>query len=383
MTCVIALRARFIATNPAPLAQTRVAVVRPDLLREYLSSESQGDLVLNTLKCNSMLEVSWRCSVCQEVWSSTIRARAMENRTCPCCEKRTTLVDSGMSLAESHPDIAALWHPTRNGALTPSDVVASSSHIAWWKQGAEEFFWPIRSFVSYPVSASRWKAEMIATRKDVLNQIQGYLPVTKKEEECTSHQALTQLDKTKIRKRVINRVAIGKESAWGIFEPKKTLELASDIELTKLEMSMRRIVGEVTALRRKNGQNTSVPSLVGSNESMLREFYGFSEKSDNQQASDQSYEKTSNRKKAIRMPPRPNVATVEETLERNSERPVQGSAFGSWAKELQYNRRRPVRPQRRILLPEEMEMFEEKLEVEERPKLPGIPRIVGKLKTKE
>ncbi len=39
----------------------------------------------------------------------------------------------GRSLAERFPDVAAEWHPKRNGALRPSDVSAMSSCKAWWK----------------------------------------------------------------------------------------------------------------------------------------------------------------------------------------------------------------------------------------------------------
>lgn len=38
----------------------------------------------------------------------------------------------GNSLAEAHPDIAAEWHPTLNGTLTPSDVTRGSNRLVWW-----------------------------------------------------------------------------------------------------------------------------------------------------------------------------------------------------------------------------------------------------------
>jgi hypothetical protein len=31
-----------------------------------------------------------------------------------------------------YPAIAALWHPTRNGDLTPAEVTARSSRKVWW-----------------------------------------------------------------------------------------------------------------------------------------------------------------------------------------------------------------------------------------------------------
>ena len=39
------------------------------------------------------------------------------------------------SLAAGYPDIAAQWHPTKNGALTAGDVTARSGRKVWWQCG--------------------------------------------------------------------------------------------------------------------------------------------------------------------------------------------------------------------------------------------------------
>jgi hypothetical protein len=39
----------------------------------------------------------------------------------------------GKSLADLNPDLAKQWHPTKNGDLTPFDVMTGSIHEAWWK----------------------------------------------------------------------------------------------------------------------------------------------------------------------------------------------------------------------------------------------------------
>ena len=36
-------------------------------------------------------------------------------------------------MAITHPDLAAQWHPTKNGDLTPQDVVAGTNKRIWWK----------------------------------------------------------------------------------------------------------------------------------------------------------------------------------------------------------------------------------------------------------
>ena len=36
-------------------------------------------------------------------------------------------------LATTHPEIAEQWHPTKNGYLTPDDVVGGKDEKIWWK----------------------------------------------------------------------------------------------------------------------------------------------------------------------------------------------------------------------------------------------------------
>ena len=37
------------------------------------------------------------------------------------------------SLAETHPELAKQWHPTKNGDITPLDVTLGSRKKVWWK----------------------------------------------------------------------------------------------------------------------------------------------------------------------------------------------------------------------------------------------------------
>ena len=37
------------------------------------------------------------------------------------------------SLAETHPEVAKQWHPTKNEDLTPFNVTSGSSKKVWWK----------------------------------------------------------------------------------------------------------------------------------------------------------------------------------------------------------------------------------------------------------
>ena len=42
------------------------------------------------------------------------------------------LVDKRGSSAARYPDVAAEWHPTRNGPLSPRDVTAGTARTVWW-----------------------------------------------------------------------------------------------------------------------------------------------------------------------------------------------------------------------------------------------------------
>jgi hypothetical protein len=50
---------------------------------------------------------------------------------CPICFNQKVVKSN--CLATTHPEIAKEWHPTKNGDLTPFDVVAGSHKKVWWK----------------------------------------------------------------------------------------------------------------------------------------------------------------------------------------------------------------------------------------------------------
>jgi len=74
----------------------------------------------------------WRCSKNSEhVWETSPNVRCIKGGSCPHCRGNTTF--GGNTLAEKHPDIAAEWHPTRNGMLLPTEICPNSDRKVWWK----------------------------------------------------------------------------------------------------------------------------------------------------------------------------------------------------------------------------------------------------------
>jgi len=64
----------------------------------------------------------------------------MEN--CTFNLQTTTMAKSKKSLAETHPELAKEWHPTKNASLTPNDVTPGSGKKVWWKcKLGEEHEW--------------------------------------------------------------------------------------------------------------------------------------------------------------------------------------------------------------------------------------------------
>lgn len=82
--------------------------------------------------------VVWTCHKCGRRWSCQVRNR-IQGTGCTCdamarktASLRKKLVARDGSLAEHRPDLAAQWHPTKNGDLSPWDVTCSSTYAAWW-----------------------------------------------------------------------------------------------------------------------------------------------------------------------------------------------------------------------------------------------------------
>ena len=49
------------------------------------------------------------------------------------------------SLAETHPEVAKQWHPTKNGDLIPNNVTPGSNKKVWWKcEKGDDHEWEAR-----------------------------------------------------------------------------------------------------------------------------------------------------------------------------------------------------------------------------------------------
>ena len=78
----------------------------------------------------SSRKVWWKCKDGHS-WQTAIFNRTKKKTGCPYCSNY--YVSDTNSLQSLSPDLSQEWHPTKNGTLTPSDLVAGSSRKVWWK----------------------------------------------------------------------------------------------------------------------------------------------------------------------------------------------------------------------------------------------------------
>ena len=90
-----------------------------------------GNLTPKDITNGSGRRVWWQCSKGHE-WKTTIASRTgSEKCGCPYCSGRQACQEN--CLETLSPQIALEWHPTKNGDLTPKDVVNGSHQMVWWK----------------------------------------------------------------------------------------------------------------------------------------------------------------------------------------------------------------------------------------------------------
>ena len=88
-----------------------------------------------SLKPSDVMEASnkrvWWLGQCGHEWDSKINNRSVLGRGCPVCAGKK-VVPGFNDLASQRPNLAAEWHPSKNGALLPSQVTKGSNKRVWW-----------------------------------------------------------------------------------------------------------------------------------------------------------------------------------------------------------------------------------------------------------
>ena len=102
----------------------------PVILAQWHPTKNRG-LRPELMRQGSERKVWWRCDAGHE-WESIFRSRTMYGQGCPYCSGRR-VIPGETDLASRHPEIAAKWHPTLNGIVTPEQIKPASHRKFWWR----------------------------------------------------------------------------------------------------------------------------------------------------------------------------------------------------------------------------------------------------------
>ena len=102
----------------------------PELAKEW-DTERNGSLTPDSVSAYSNRKAWWHCEK-NHSYQAVIATRTMRGSGCPYCANKRVLPGFN-DLATAEPTVAAQWHPTLNGSLTPQMVTAGSRRKVWWQ----------------------------------------------------------------------------------------------------------------------------------------------------------------------------------------------------------------------------------------------------------
>lgn len=108
-----------------------LAARNPELVAEWHPTRN-GATGPSAVLCGSKTLYWWLCPEGHSYRASPVRRR--NGSGCRKCTRRNRReCGPKTSLAATHPEIAARWHPTKNGELRPEDVLSGSGRRVWWQ----------------------------------------------------------------------------------------------------------------------------------------------------------------------------------------------------------------------------------------------------------
>lgn len=102
----------------------------PALARQWHPVKNRA-LTPDAVGPGSRRKVWWVCEKGHE-WQAAVVSRVTGGNGCPVCAGKKVVAGEN-DLASQFPDLAAQWHPTKNGALTPQQVTPYANRKIWWQ----------------------------------------------------------------------------------------------------------------------------------------------------------------------------------------------------------------------------------------------------------
>ena len=101
--------------------------INPKLAKEW-HPKKNGYLTPKDVTPGSSKKVYWFCDKGHE-WAASVNQRNAGSR-CPFCHSKALCDDN--CLQTLNRDLAKQWHPTKNGSLSPRDVMPNANKKVWW-----------------------------------------------------------------------------------------------------------------------------------------------------------------------------------------------------------------------------------------------------------
>jgi len=113
-----------------------ITVSYPAVVAEWHPTRN-GALTPEMVSAGMTKKVWWLCPAtcpegCAHEWEAFIHNRCRGNYGCPFCSPLTKKVCIHTSIVGTHPEVAAQWHPTKNGERRAEDYSFGSEKKAWW-----------------------------------------------------------------------------------------------------------------------------------------------------------------------------------------------------------------------------------------------------------
>jgi hypothetical protein len=102
-------------------ATNSLAILAPKVAAQWHPTKN-GDVKATDVTSGANKKYKWEASPGSRIRSST---------GCPCCSGNKVSVTN--SLATLAPKVAAQWHPTGNGVVTPADIQSQTNKKYWWR----------------------------------------------------------------------------------------------------------------------------------------------------------------------------------------------------------------------------------------------------------
>jgi Zn finger protein HypA/HybF involved in hydrogenase expression len=105
-------------------------VTRPDLAREFHPTKN-GKFTPDNLLAGTHKKLWWLCSKCDHEWQRDGQGR-VQGSGCGCCAGQVLHTDGRNCMKNTHPELAIDFHPSKNGKMTPNNLIAGTSKMLWW-----------------------------------------------------------------------------------------------------------------------------------------------------------------------------------------------------------------------------------------------------------